>query len=609
MLIGEHLPCFSAAYLNITKAIRWSAQNDVIIRVGAHPGVLPANVSAGTDFEKLYWTPGIYDHVAVFLSENPVVETIQVAPYITPSAGIVLQTKLHNYGAAGVFELKNSIHPWKGTVAVAHSSLKVSLAADEEKVFTEKIEIPGAKLWSPEEPNLYTVDTSTGGDNTSTRFGVREFRFDTATRRAYLNGHPYFMRGSNITLHRFFEDPLSGTLPWNDAWVRKALVTIPKQMHWNSFRFCIGPVPDDWLNIADEGGLLIQNEYFVWTGGDWFNGEYHPNLDPKELIGEYKEWMRDNWNHPSVAIWDANNETANRDFAAQVIPAVRSLDLSNRPWENSYNTAAGQNDPVEYHPYLFSSLHEKANIEPFDMTQLEGWDDAPFRASAPTGHAKIINEYGWLWLNRDGSTTKLTDDVYPKLLGPYPTTPDQRFKLNAYLLAGLTEFWRAYRHYAAVDHFVYLTGCEPGGFTCDSFRDVRKLELDPYFKDYLSNAFAPLGVYINFWHPTLEAGKKHTFQILMVNDDAQASSGELTLVLENQAGSTVAKQALQFNIDALGQMTYPIDFEVPNQDGYFVLKATATRTTGLQHEATVSRRWVELVDLTPETIRSSSRLR
>ena len=43
-------------------------------------------------------------------------------------------------------------------------------------------------------------------------------------------------------------------------------------MHWNSFRFCIGPVPDTWLDIADEAGLLIQNEYFVWTGRDWFKG-------------------------------------------------------------------------------------------------------------------------------------------------------------------------------------------------------------------------------------------------------------------------------------------------------------------------------------------------
>ena len=46
-------------------------------------------------------------------------------------------------------------------------------------------------------------------------------------------------------------------------------------MNWNAFRFCIGPVPDNWLDIADEAGLLIQNEFFVWTG--------RPELVPRLL--------------------------------------------------------------------------------------------------------------------------------------------------------------------------------------------------------------------------------------------------------------------------------------------------------------------------------------
>ncbi len=593
-LVGEHLPCFSAANINITEAIRWRGPNELTIRIGAHPGVLPENVSAGTDFEKLRWTPGIYDDVSLLLSDNPVVETVQVAPYISPQAGIVAQIKLRNYGAAGAFDLKNSVHGWKESRRLAQRSTRVALGAGEEKTVTETMDMPGAKLWSPEEPNLYVLETSSEGDNASTRFGVRELHFDTATRRAYLNGRPYFMRGSNITLHRFFEDPLSGDLPWNDAWVRKALVTIPKQMHWNSFRFCIGPVPDKWLEIADEAGLLIQNEYFVWTGGDWFKGEYKKTFDAQELIGEYKEWMRDNWNHPSVVIWDANNETTNPQFGEQIIPAVRSLDLSGRPWENSYNAAVGADDPAEYHPYLFISLHDKSD-RPFEMEQLEGWDDAPTRVSAPTGHAEILNEYGWLWLNRDGSPTKLTNDVYPKLLGPFGSTAQERFELNAYLVAGLTEFWRAYRHYAAIDHFVYLTGCEPGGFTCDNFEDVRKLELEPHFREYLANAFAPLGVYINFWHPTLDAGNKHTFQVMLVNDDPKPSAGELTLLLEDKGGRVLAKEARRFEIGALGQMTYPIDLAVPQGSGNCVLRAIAHPTSGMEHEPTVSRRWVELV--------------
>lgn len=45
-------------------------------------------------------------------------------------------------------------------------------------------------------------NANTIGDSVSTRFGMREFRFDAATKRAYLNGKVYFLRGSNITLHR-----------------------------------------------------------------------------------------------------------------------------------------------------------------------------------------------------------------------------------------------------------------------------------------------------------------------------------------------------------------------------------------------------------------------
>jgi hypothetical protein len=75
------------------------------------------------------------------------------------------------------------------------------------------------------------------------------------------------------------------------------------------------------------------------------------------MIRQYGDWMRDNWNHPSVAFWDANNETEEPLFGDTIIPAVRSLDLSNRPWENSYNAPIAADDPVEHHPYLCSGAY------------------------------------------------------------------------------------------------------------------------------------------------------------------------------------------------------------------------------------------------------------
>jgi len=152
-----------------------------------------------------------------------------------------------------------------------------------------------------------------------------------------LNGKALLLTRVEYHVAPVFEDPLCKSLPWDEAWVRKLLVDLPKKMHWNYFRFCIGPVPDRWLDICDEAGLLIQNEFFVWTGGPgWYKG-YSRQHDPDEMIRQYKDWMRDNWNHPSVAVWDANNETKDSIFGEITIPAIRSLDLSNRPWENSYN--------------------------------------------------------------------------------------------------------------------------------------------------------------------------------------------------------------------------------------------------------------------------------
>jgi len=594
--IGDHLPCFTAATFDVSRAIR-QGKNELIVRVGAHPGVLPPTVSAGTDFEKIRWTHGIYDSVSIALSDNPVIQNVQVAPKITDSS-IVVQTSLQNFGKNPVsFDLRQRVHAWKSlTLLTTAKPYRLTLAPGQQKLVLQTVAVPGARLWSPESPNLYVLETGTRGDTASTRFGMREFRFETATKRAYLNGRVYFMRGSNITLHRFFEDPLSGTLPWDEAWVRKLLVQIPHEMHWNSFRFCIGPVPDRWLDIADEAGLLIQNEYFVWTGNAWHGPEDQVHFDSDEMVQEYKEWLGDNWNHPSVAIWDANNETWDPAFGEKIIPAVRGLDLSNRPWENSYNPPVGPDDPVEDHPYEFQTMADGG--APFSMTTLE--NPGGMSPGAPTGHALILNEYGWLWLNRDGTPTELTKNLYPALLNK-DATPQQRLALNAYLLAGITEYWRAYRHYAGVLHFVYLTSSDPAGYTSDHFRDVQKLELHSDFRDYMSNAFAPVGIYLSFWQPTIESGAARSLPVMLVNDQYREVQGTLTLALEDNHGHAAATQTAKFSIAPLGQKTLYNEFKFPDTTGDFLLRAIIHYPENGKDFSTQSRRHVKLVERDQKT--------
>jgi beta-galactosidase len=591
--IGEYAGCFSASYFDLSRAVDWNDSNELVVRIGAHPAVLPDNYPAGTDFEKLKWTPGIYDSVSIHFCDNPVIETVQVAPRIETSE-IVVQTRIRNHGATTAFELKQQVTPWKRTTSpVQGEPLRLKLAAGEEKLVTRTIRIPGAHLWSPEDPFLYVLESSTGGDSVRTRFGMREFRGDSSTGRFYLNGKPYFLRGSNITLHRFFEDPDCGDLPWDETWVRKLLVEIPKKMNWNSFRFCIGPVPDQWLEIADEAGLLIQNEFFIWTGAPEWDRKYSRHYDLPELIRQYRDWMRDGWNHPSVAIWDANNESKDPIFGEKIIPAVRGLDLSNRPWENSYNPPVGPDDPVEHHPYLYYSTATGEGIQ-FRMTDLESRDpQANIPPLAEGGHPVVINEYAWLWLNRDGTPTLLTDKLYPKLLGPDSTTK-QRFALYNYLLAAKTEYWRSTRQFAGILHFVYLTCSYPGVFTSDHFIDVKQLELEPHFSDYVREAFKPLGLYLKFFQPELKAGMSRDFTVVLINDEAAAARGNLTLRLERHDGEELATVTRPFSVPEFGEQTIEISLAAPASGaGECVLRATAQ--TDANSEPTTSRRWVKIV--------------
>ena len=582
--IGEHYSCFTAGYFDVSRAIRWNKPNQLVIRVGAHPGVLPATVTCGTDFEKNRWTPGIYDSVSLISADNPVIVMVQIAPQLKgPAASessALVQTELHNYSKSPIeTELRQHVVEWKsGRSASETAAVKVRLAPGETKLVKQLLPVAAADLWSPEEPFLYQVETETSGDAMHSRFGMRDFHFDTVTQKAYLNGKPYFLRGSNIALHRFFEDPKSGVLPWTESWVQRLLVEIPKQMHWNAFRFTIGPVPQRWLDIADEAGFLVQYEYAIWVGSPVYT-DWRSSYDVNQMTSEFTEWMRDSWNHPSVVIWDATNESTLPEISAKVLPAVRGLDLSNRPWENSYNAPAGQDDPVEDHTYFLEAVGGKFDAgqggKPFEFTDLEWMDGPVANPFTRSAHAKILNEYGWMWLNRDGSPTLLTEHLFPKLLGDKDTIENRR-AITARVLAAETELWRAYRRYTAVMHFVYLTSSEPDGFTSDNFVDIEKLTLEPHFESAMTQAFKPLGVYLNFWHSAMRVNQSRPYEIFMVNDDQRQRVGDLTLMYANSAGQESVVKRIRFSLAPMGAQSYIVELNSPPSVGTYTLQAIAT---------------------------------
>jgi len=214
-------------------------------------------------------------------------------------------------------------------------------------------------------------------------------------------------------------------------------------------------------------------------------------------------------------------------------------------------------------------------------------DNAPPEKFEWPGHAVIINEYDWLWLHRDGRPTVLSKPVYDPLLGP-DATPDQRYFMDAYLLAGLTEHWRATRQYAAVMYLAYIDAEGPHIYTADNFQDVRTLQFQPYFEDYMGNASKPLGVNLKFWEPNLHAGAKQSFSVVLTNDTDQHLAGNLHLTFLPVAASSKGMQPqpdtpgmdntgsdTAVDVPALGQSTYDLPLSVPQAPGEYELNAMA----------------------------------
>ncbi|MDR1455067.1 MAG: hypothetical protein LBJ01_05390 [Tannerella sp.] len=590
---GENDYCFTPSYYDIGTFLKPGQPNEILIGIGSK-AELPNDIPNGNDFEKIKYIPGIYDNVEIMLSGRPFIDNIQCAPdIVNEKLRVVAEVETDRAGGT----LSYSVLERASGRKVAGGSAKAdSMTSGGYAVADFIVDMKGAQLWTPESPFLYELVLNTGADEKRVRFGMRSFRFDPDRKVALLNEKPYYLRGTNICIYRFFEDPDRGALPWDGQWP----VTLHerfKDMHWDMARYCIGFPPERWYDICDSIGFMVQDEFPVW-------GIY--NFQSSRVAEEYRRWMRERWNHPSVVIWDAQNETVT-PVTADAFRQVRDLDLSNRPWENGWAEPDRETDAVESHPYLFSRfLHDRNATEPEEgyrkalfgtvqrpFNDASGFSETMRKAGTFFPNPLIINEYGWIWLNRNGSTTTLTDRVYELLWNGSQLTPQERLHIYARHLAMLTEYWRAHRQAAGVLHFcglAYSRSEEPRGQTSDHWIDIRNLTFEPEFYKYVKPAFAPVGLMIDLWEKAYVPSTTVTAPVHIVNDLATPFEGELTLELlrDGQAVTTIRR-----TVKAEGYAVEIIPFEItlPDGPGNYLLKAAIL----LDGEEVFSLRDIELI--------------
>lgn len=159
----------------------------------------------------------------------------------------------------------------------------------------------------------------------------------------------------------------------------------------------------------------------------------------------------------------------------------------------------------------------------------------------------IINEYGWLWLNRNGSPTTLTKKPYENLLGPNSAT--KRWHLYATYVAAETEFWRCHRKAAGVLIFTALGYPRPNGQTSDFFVNVAELEYQKDFLKYMPDSFNPVGLMLDEWGNEIACDKLHDFKILTINDLEKDWEGKVQVQIV-KGNKVINQESTLFSIPA-----------------------------------------------------------
>jgi beta-galactosidase len=168
------------------------------------------------------------------------------------------------------------------------------------------IEMP--RRWDIDDPALYTavvtlVEDGVERDRVKTRFGIRTIEFGTEF-GFRLNGRKVFLK--SVSNHH--DLGALGAAAYPRAIERQFRVM--KEFGYNAIRCSHNPYSQEFMDLADEVGILVVDELAdKWTGDSWLMGR--PITD--RFFPLITEWVRRDRNHPCVILWSLGNELQFRE--------------------------------------------------------------------------------------------------------------------------------------------------------------------------------------------------------------------------------------------------------------------------------------------------------
>lgn len=284
--LGTEPSGYTGFEYNISEYVNYGGDNFIAVRADA-------TMEEGWFYEGA----GIYRHV--WLNKTSPVHVVSDGTFITSAVKAetttvtVVATIINEENHNKEVKIRQTIVNTKGEKIVSGSTAPFILGGMDEKEIPHHLLVTSPKLWSLEDPYLYTMITEVISGNLvtdvyTTKFGIRSIRFD-AEKGFFLNGKSIKIKGANN-----HQDHAGVGTAMPDG-LYEYRVQKMKDAGFNAWRCAHNPPAPELLEACDRMGMLV--------------------IDENRLMGvssmhfSYLErFIRRDRNHPSIISWSIGNE-------------------------------------------------------------------------------------------------------------------------------------------------------------------------------------------------------------------------------------------------------------------------------------------------------------